>query len=186
MVVFNWHAWTFQMTIWYHCPQFNNNTYTLYTHCVCTTVCMMSSQLEKPYHYETQKSCWVSWKNRITTRREASSSDTASSSNTAFPTDKTWYKQLYIHFVYIIRLSNIFMIKHKKKSCKFHWIYYLKKSKQRGTIVYVTRIVTSRHSNNSKIWVRWNFPDGDSAMFTKTSLGFSRIPNIWRHESSSD
>ena len=28
---------------------------------------------------------------------------------------------------------------------------YLKKSKQRGAIVYVTSIVTSRHSNNSKI-----------------------------------
>jgi hypothetical protein len=101
-------------------------------------------------------------------------------------TDETWYKQLYIHFVYIIHLSNIFMIKHKKKSCTFHWIYYLKKSKQRGTIVYVTNIVTSRHSNNSKIRVRWDFPDGDSAIFTKTSLGFSRIPNLWRHESSSD
>jgi hypothetical protein len=25
-----------------------------------------------------------------------------------------------------------------------------------------------------------NFPDGDSAMFTKTSLGFSRIPNLCR------
>jgi len=43
------------------------NIYTLYTHCVCTTVCIMSSQL----------------KNRITTRLEASSSDTA------FPTDET-------------------------------------------------------------------------------------------------
>ena len=72
------------------------------------------------------------------------------------------------------------------QTCMFHWIYYLKKSKQRGTIVYITSIVTSRHSNNSKIRVRWDFPDGDSAMFTKTSLGFSCIPNLWRHESSSD
>jgi hypothetical protein len=44
---------------------FVENKYTLYTHCVCTTVCIMSSQLEKPYHYETR------------------------SSDTAFPTDST-------------------------------------------------------------------------------------------------
>ena len=72
------------------------------------------------------------------------------------------------------------------QTCKFHWIYYLEKSKQRGTIVYITSIVTSRHSSYSKIRVRWDFPDGDSTMFTKTSLGFSRIPNQWRHKSSSD
>jgi hypothetical protein len=30
----------------------NSDKYTLYTHCVCTTVYIMSSQLEKPYHYE--------------------------------------------------------------------------------------------------------------------------------------
>jgi hypothetical protein len=46
-------------------------------------------------------SCRVSWKSRITTRREASSSDTA------FPTDETWYKQLYIYFVYIYRIKGI-------------------------------------------------------------------------------
>jgi hypothetical protein len=121
------------------------------------------------YHVESVGS-------HITTRRKVSSSDTA------FPTDETWYKQLYIHIVYIIRLSNIFMIKHKQ----IHWIYYLKKSKQRGTRVYITSILTARHSNNSKIRVHWDFPDGHSTMFTKTSLGFSHIPNLWRHESSSD
>ena len=40
-------------------------TLELDTHYVCTTVCIMSSQLEKPYHYETR------------------------SSDTAFPTDST-------------------------------------------------------------------------------------------------
>jgi hypothetical protein len=136
------------------------DTYTLYTHCVCTAVCIMSSQLEKLYHYETRNCLYhVESVGKAVLLRDAK------------------------HFVYIIRLSNIFMIK-QKKSCKFHWIYYLKKSKQRGTIVYVTNIVTSHHSNNSKI--RWDFPDGDSAMFTITSLGFSRIPNLGRHESSSD
>jgi hypothetical protein len=40
-------------------------------------------------------------------------------SDTAFPTDETWYKQLYIHIVYIIRLSNVFMIKHKKNHVSF-------------------------------------------------------------------
>jgi hypothetical protein len=39
-------------------------------------------------------SCRVSWKSRITTRRE-------------------------VYFVYIIRLSNIFMIKHKKNHVSF-------------------------------------------------------------------
>ena len=41
------------------------------------------------------------------------------SSDTAFPTDETRYKQPYIHFLYTIRLSNIFMIKHKKKHVSF-------------------------------------------------------------------
>ena len=34
-------------------------------------------------------------------------------------TDETWYKQLYIHFVYIIHLSKKFMIKHKKNHVSF-------------------------------------------------------------------
>ena len=36
--------------------------------------------------------------------------------------------------------------------------------------------------NIFKSWVLCDFPNGDSTMFTKTSLGFSRIPNLWRHE----
>jgi hypothetical protein len=46
-------------------------------------------------------SCLVSWKSGITTRSFASRSDTA------FPTDSTWYKQLYIHNVHIMCIYHI-------------------------------------------------------------------------------
>ena len=75
--------------------------------------CLLNTHYMHIVYAQLFVSCLVSWKSGITTRREASSSDTA------FPTDETWYKQLCIHFVYIIRLSNNFMIKHKKNHAIF-------------------------------------------------------------------
>jgi hypothetical protein len=81
------------LTLWVRTPlrwgvtQYNMMWYSLSVTCDrsvvfsgCTTACIMSCQLEKLYHYSTLH---------------------ASRSNTAFPTDETWYKQLYIHNVYI-------------------------------------------------------------------------------------
>jgi hypothetical protein len=75
----------------------------IYTECMYNCLYHDSSVGKVVSLRDANVSCLVSWKSRITTRREASSNDTA------FPSDETWYKQLYIHFVYIIHLSNIFM-----------------------------------------------------------------------------
>jgi hypothetical protein len=56
-------------------------------------------------------SCLVSWKSRITTRRE---------SDTTFPTDETWYKQLYIHFVYNMKQARPWMLANMKIIWQFH------------------------------------------------------------------
>jgi hypothetical protein len=56
--------------------------------------------------------------------------------------DETWYKQLYIHFVYIIRLSNIFMIKHKKNHVNFiEFIIWRKVSKEGLLLLHVIQTI---------------------------------------------
>jgi hypothetical protein len=68
----------------------------IYTKCMYNCLYHVSSVGKGVSLRDANVSCLVSWKSRITTRREASSSDSP------FPTDQTWYKQLYIHNVYIM------------------------------------------------------------------------------------
>ena len=83
-------------------------------------------------------------------------------SDTAFPTDETWYKQLYIHIVYIIRLSNVFMIKHKKNHVSFIEFIII--------IIEFIIIIYYILSSNKGIFVWPIWPEVNRILFTLCQL----------------